>query len=70
MSIQSEEDRKRLGQRIGIAIVLGALITGSWVWHINIEDPRTNDAMVRANIVDVVLQHVNGRNQRTIVASR
>jgi len=61
MSIQSEEDRKRLGQRIGIAIVLGALITGSWVWHINLEDPRTNDAMVRANIVDVVLQHVNGR---------
>ena len=61
MSIQSEDARRRLGRKIGIGIVLCALITGAWVWHINIEDPRTNDAMVRANTIDVVLQHVNGR---------
>ncbi|OQK15583.1 secretion protein HlyD [Methyloprofundus sedimenti] len=40
-----------LGRIIGTLIVLGALATGALVWRINYQNPRTNDAMVRANIV-------------------
>lgn len=49
-----------LGRAAGIVIVAAAAATGARVWMLSIEQPRTNDAMVRANIVDVVLQHVNG----------
>jgi multidrug efflux system membrane fusion protein len=52
--------RKLLGRSIGILIVLGAVLTGSLVWHINYRNPRTNDAMVRANIVGIAPE-VSGR---------
>ena len=50
--------RAMLGRALGLGIVAGAAITGAIAWKMNVEQPRTNDAMVRANIVDVVLQHV------------
>ncbi|MCQ8116542.1 efflux RND transporter periplasmic adaptor subunit [Methylomonas rosea] len=56
----SLKNRILLGRAIGIAIVLGALATGSAVWHINYQNPRTNDAMVRANIVGIAPE-VSGR---------
>jgi len=49
-----------LGRIIGTLIVLGALVTGALVWHINYQHPRTNDAMVRANIVGIAPE-VSGR---------
>ncbi|MGZ0078799.1 efflux RND transporter periplasmic adaptor subunit [Methylomonas sp. YC3] len=56
----SLKNRMLLGRLIGIAIVLGAVATGSLVWHINYQNPRTNDAMVRANIVGIAPE-VSGR---------
>ncbi|OAI07975.1 biotin/lipoyl-binding protein [Methylomonas methanica] len=56
----SLKNRILLGRVIGIVIVLGALATGSAVWHINYQNPRTNDAMVRANIVGIAPE-VSGR---------
>ncbi|MBD9363591.1 efflux RND transporter periplasmic adaptor subunit [Methylomonas fluvii] len=56
----SLKNRILLGRIIGIAIVLGAVATGSLVWHINYQYPRTNDAMVRANIVGIAPE-VSGR---------
>ncbi len=52
--------RMMLGRIIGTLIVLGALVTGTLVWRINYQHPRTNDAMVRANIVGIAPQ-VSGR---------
>ena len=52
--------RMLLGRIIGIVIVLGALVTGLLVWRINYQHPRTNDAMVRANIVGIAPE-VSGR---------
>lgn len=49
-----------LGRIIGILIVLSALLTGTLAWRINYQHPRTNDAMVRANIVGIAPQ-VSGR---------
>ncbi len=52
--------RVLLGRIIGTLIVLGALVTGTVVWRINYQHPRTNDAMVRANIVGIAPE-VSGR---------
>ncbi|WP_262965064.1 HlyD family efflux transporter periplasmic adaptor subunit [Methylobacter psychrophilus] len=52
--------RVLLGRIIGTIIVLGALATGTLVWRINYQHPRTNDAMVRANIVGIAPE-VSGR---------
>jgi len=52
--------RMMLGRLIGTLIVLGALVTGILVWRINYQHPRTNDAMVRANIVGIAPE-VSGR---------
>jgi membrane fusion protein, multidrug efflux system len=52
--------RVLLGRIIGTLIVLGALVTGTLVWRINYQHPRTNDAMVRANIVGIAPE-VSGR---------
>lgn len=54
------KQRILLGRSLGILIVLGAVATGSLVWRINYRNPRTNDAMVRANIVGIAPE-VNGR---------
>lgn len=52
--------RMLLGRIIGTLIVLAALATGILVWRINYQHPRTNDAMVRANIVGIAPE-VSGR---------
>lgn len=52
--------RMLLGRIIGTLIVLAALATGIMVWRINYQHPRTNDAMVRANIVGIAPE-VSGR---------
>jgi len=54
------EQRILLGRSLGILIVLGAVVTGSLVRHISYRNPRTNDAMVRANIVGIAPE-VSGR---------
>jgi len=54
------QHRILLGRVIGILIVLGAIVTGTLVWRINYQHPRTNDAMVRANIVGIAPE-VSGR---------
>ena len=58
--INLQRRRMILGRIIGVLIVLGAFVTGAFVWHINYKNPRTNDAMVRANIVGIAPE-VNGR---------
>lgn len=54
-------DPARAGRIGSIVIVLLSLSVGTVVWRINFVHPRTNDAMVRANTVDIVIQHVSGR---------
>jgi multidrug efflux system membrane fusion protein len=56
----SANHHKLWGRLIGLSIVLGAVLTGSLVWRINYQHPRTNDAMVRANIVGIAPE-VSGR---------
>lgn len=63
MAIQQTSDHQRrvlIGRTLGILIVLGAILTGTRVWRINYQHPRTNDAMIRANIVGISAE-VNGR---------
>jgi membrane fusion protein, multidrug efflux system len=55
------KDPTKAGQRAGVLIVALALGIGAFVWHLNMIHPRTNDAMVRANTIDIVIQHVSGR---------
>ena len=50
-----------IGGLLGVAIVAGAAATGTWVYRLNVDYPTTNDAMVRADLIDVVLERVNGR---------
>jgi len=57
----NEKTRILVGRMLGISIALGAILAGVLVWNENISHPRTNDAMVRANIVDIMPQHVSGR---------
>lgn len=57
----NDKARRIVGRALGILIVAGAVLTGFLVWKDNISYPRTNDAMVRANIVDIMPQHVSGR---------
>lgn len=52
--------RVRIGRILGMAIVLAAVTTGAWVWQINFRHPRTNDAMIRADIVGIAPE-VSGR---------
>jgi multidrug efflux system membrane fusion protein len=54
------KQRKLLGRMLGILVVLGAVVTGALVWHKNYQNPRTNDAMVRTNIVGITAE-VSGR---------
>ncbi|MGZ5526920.1 MAG: efflux RND transporter periplasmic adaptor subunit [Methylomonas sp.] len=56
----NHKHRIMLGRIIGTLIVLGAFVTGTLVWRINYQHPRTNDAMVRANIVGIAPE-VSGR---------
>lgn len=63
-----QSNPSRLGTYTSIVIVVLALGVGSLVWHFNFIHPRTNDAMVRANTVDIVIQHVSGRIVELAVA--
>lgn len=56
-----DKTRYIIGRTLGILIVAGAVFTGILTWNDNVSHPRTNDAMVRANIVDIMPQHVSGR---------
>ncbi len=49
-----------LGRAIGVLIVAGTIMAGMAVWRINFIRPRTNDAMVRANVVGIAPE-VSGR---------
>ena len=49
------------GRWVSLGIMGLSLIVGAGVWRLNLIHPRTNDAMVRANTVDIVIQHVSGR---------
>ena len=40
-----------VGRVLGALIVLGAILTGAWVWRLSYVEPRTDDANVRANVV-------------------
>ena len=51
----------RAGRWVSRGILILAIGVGALVWHLNLIHPRTNDAMVRANTVDIVIQHVSGR---------
>ena len=57
----NDKTRVLVGRILGILIMAGAALTGILVWNENVAHPRTNDAMVRANIVDIMPQHVSGR---------
>lgn len=52
---------ERAGRVTSILIVILTLSVGSFVWTLNRVHPRTNDAMVRANTIDIIIQHVSGR---------
>jgi len=54
------KSRAYLGRIIGILIVAGAIVAGMAVSEINFIRPRTNDAIVRANIVGIAPE-VDGR---------
>ncbi|MEC4749436.1 biotin/lipoyl-binding protein [Methylomicrobium sp. Wu6] len=56
----NQRRRMLLGRLIGTLIVLAAVVTGMLVWRINYKSPRTNDAMIRANIVGIAPE-VDGR---------
>ena len=54
-------DPARAGRITSITIVIVSVLVGALVWRLNLVHPRTNDAMVRANTIDIVIQHVSGR---------
>lgn len=60
--------RAAIGGLLGATIVAGALLLGAHVWNLNVAYPATNDAMVRADLIDVVLERVNGRIVKLNVA--
>lgn len=59
--LKDPEAIARLGRRVRLGIILLAALVGAFVWHLNMIHPRTNDAMVRANTIDIIIQHVSGR---------
>ena len=48
-----------IGRTIGVLIVAGAVVTSVFVYRLNFQNPRTDDAAVRANIVGIA-PHVSG----------
>jgi membrane fusion protein, multidrug efflux system len=51
--------RSRLGRLIGLCIVLAAIVLVVWVSRVAYRRPRTDDAVVRANVVGIA-PHVSG----------
>lgn len=58
---QLRKNPERTGLWISLLIIGLALAVGAYVWYLNRVHPRTNDAMVRANTIDIIIQHVSGR---------
>lgn len=50
---ETGEWRRVVGRILGILVVLGAAVLVLWVWKINERHPRTDDATVRANVVEI-----------------
>lgn len=46
--------RKVAGQIISVVTILGTVVLVLWVWNITEGHPRTDDAVVRANVVGIV----------------
>lgn len=51
--------RRPLGRALGVAIVIGAIVTSCWTCVLTYRHPRTDDAAVRANVVGIA-PHVSG----------
>ena len=47
------EWRKPAGLIISIAVIVGAVLLSLWVWNVIERHPRTDDAVVRANVVGI-----------------
>src|ERR1043166_1735973 len=47
------EWRKPAGLIISMAIIVGAVVLSLWVWNVTERHPRTDDAVVRANVVGI-----------------
>jgi len=50
---QPNEWRKPIGIIISLVVILGAIASTLWVWHIMEQHPRTDDAIARANVVGI-----------------
>jgi multidrug efflux system membrane fusion protein len=48
------EERKAAGKILAVLIICAAVILVLWVWNILEHHPRTDDAVVRANVVEIV----------------
>jgi membrane fusion protein, multidrug efflux system len=46
--------RKVAGQIISLVVIFGAVVLVLWVWSVTEHYPRTDDAVVRANVVGIV----------------
>jgi multidrug resistance efflux pump len=55
----NDDGRRVLGRALGIAIVAGAVVLSLWAWWLTYQYPRTDDALVRANVVGIA-PHVAG----------
>jgi multidrug resistance efflux pump len=51
--------RRPVGRALGIGIVVAAVAVGLHVWRLTYREPRTDDAMVRANVIGIA-PHVSG----------
>ena len=50
---ESSDWRQPAGVIISIAVIVGAVVLSLWVWSIIEHHPRTDDAVVRANVIGV-----------------
>ena len=51
---KSDAWRKIAAQIISLVFVFGAVVLALWVWSVTERHPRTDDAIVRANVVEIV----------------
>src|SRR5262245_674151 len=48
-----KEWRKPVGLIISIVVIVGAVVLSLWVWNVIEHHPRTDDAVVRANVIGI-----------------